>query len=71
MRSAYDPALFIYTKGLGIVVVHVDDLIFAADEAIMDSAIGALLKAFNDRDLNEVSWLLGMEVKRATGSRRL
>lgn len=66
VRSAYDPALFIHMKASGVVVVHVDDPIFAASDDILKTMIGALLNAFNGR---EVSWLLGMAVKRDRSQR--
>ena len=63
-RCASDPALYVSKVGRCFIFLWVDDLLTCCAKDSMQPLVDKILTTFEGRDLNELSYVLGMEVIR-------
>ena len=69
-RCHSDPALFVSRVGKCFIFLWVDDLLIFSEKGLLQHLVDKILATFG-RDLNELSHVLGMEVKRDREARPL
>ena len=63
-RRHSDPALFVSRVGKNFIFLWVDDLLIFSEKELLQPLVDKTVSTFDGRDLQEVSHVLGMEVKR-------
>ena len=64
VRSKADPALYVRKTGRCFIFLWVDDLFIFSRSTGLQELIDEILKAFEGRDLGDLSWALGAEIIR-------
>jgi hypothetical protein len=59
-QAKNDPAVFIHRTNGVMIFVWVDDLIIVAPSHLTKSLVEDILERFEDRDLGDASWILGL-----------
>ena len=70
-RYASDPALYVSKVGRCFIFLWVDDLLIFSAEDQMQPLVDKILTIFEGRDLNELSYVLGMELIRDRSKRTI
>ena len=70
-RCHSDSALFLSRVGKCFIFLWVHDLLIFSEKKLLQPLVDKVLATFDDRDLKELSYVLGMEVKRDRNAKTL